>query len=328
LFVGDPFGERRGGPLRRRLRDRYQKRHGLEAPTGLAPTTIEVNGLLRRYWLAAPPEGDASQAPLLIVLHGAGGQGPGMASLTGLDLRGPAAGFVTAFPNGKNRVWNDSRGTQSLKGREGVDDVGFLMALVTRLASEGRARGESIYLTGISNGALMSEHLARHGLLPVAGIGLVAGPGTQTSRVATPHPTRPATVVMFGGTADPLIPYAGGPIGPLGRMVQRRSGANTDRGLAVATETVAADWATANGIDGAPIVERLSTAQGDLPVTRVTWQSPGRPPVVVYRIEGGGHTWPGGGQYLPARFIGPTARTLDASGILLEQFRSQEALSR
>jgi polyhydroxybutyrate depolymerase len=51
----------------------------------------------------------------------------------------------------------------------------------------------------------------------------------------------------------------------------------------------------------------------------------GRPAaVVLYRVEGGGHTWPGGGQYLPARIIGPVARTLDATGEMLEQFRSQE----
>ena len=90
----------------------------------------------------------------------------------------------------------------------------------------------------------------RHGLLPVAGIGLVAGPGTQASRAAMPHPAHPATVVMFAGTADPLIPYVGGPIGPLGRLVQRRGGGDTDRGLAVAAAVIAADWATSNGIDG------------------------------------------------------------------------------
>jgi polyhydroxybutyrate depolymerase len=326
--VGDAFrGERRGGPLRRRVRARYQKRRGLEAPIGLVPETIEVAGLIREYWCAVPPAGDTAGAPLLIVLHGAGGQGPGMASLTGLHHRGPAAGFVTIFPDGLGRVWNDARGVQSLKRREGVDDVGFFQALLARLASEGRARGEAVYLAGISNGGLMSEHVARHGLLPVAGIGLVAGPGTQTSREAMPHPTQPATVAVFAGTADPLVPYAGGPIGPLGRMLQRR-GDHTERGLAVAAEVVAADWAGANGIDGGPRVAPLSTAPGDLPVSRIVWQAPGSPTVALYRIEGGGHTWPGGSQYLPARFIGPTAQSLDASGILLEQFRSHETLSR
>ncbi len=316
----EPLGRRPGGPVRRRLRERSRRRAGLQEPEGLTHEVIEVGGLGRSYWLARPPQGDASRAPLLIVLHGAGGQGPGMASLTGLDRRGPQAGFVVVFPDGIGRVWNDSRGTASLKRREHVDDVAFLQALVTRLVADGRAAGEHIYLTGISNGALMSEHLARHGLLPVAGIGLVAGPGTQTSRAAMPHPARPCTVVIFAGTSDPLIPYAGGPIGPLGRLVQRRGGGTTDRGLVVPAEVTALDWAAANGIHAAAVSEVLPTPPGDLPVTRVSWQSTGRPPVLLYRIDGGGHTWPGGGQYLPTRIVGSVARTLDATGLLLERF--------
>jgi len=39
--------------------------------------------------------------------------------------------------------------------------------------------------------------------------------------------------------------------------------------------------------------------------------------VVVYRIQGGGHGWPGGPQYLPARVVGLIPRHLDATGILL-----------
>ncbi len=48
-----------------------EKRRGLEAPTGLTAETIGIGGLERAYWLAAPPDGDTGDAPLLIVLHGA-----------------------------------------------------------------------------------------------------------------------------------------------------------------------------------------------------------------------------------------------------------------
>ncbi|MDQ2826739.1 MAG: hypothetical protein M3Y04_07255, partial [Actinomycetota bacterium] len=58
------------------------------------------------------------------------------------------------------------------------------------------------------------------------------------------------------------------------------------------------------------------------PVTILRWRSPGRPPVSLYRVEGGGHTWPGGAQYLPRRLIGPVATGLDATGILLDALRS------
>jgi polyhydroxybutyrate depolymerase len=86
---------------------------------------------------------------------------------------------------------------------------------------------------------------------------------------------------------------------------------------------VARDWAAGNGIDGEPTVEHLTAVAGDLPVTRLTWSAPGCPPVVLYRIEGGGHGWPGGPQYLPAGVIGRIPRHLDATGILLEMVKAR-----
>jgi polyhydroxybutyrate depolymerase len=89
--------------------------------------------------------------------------------------------------------------------------------------------------------------------------------------------------------------------------------------VAVSVERVATDWVEANGLAAQPAVERITVGPGDLPVTRFTWSAAGRPPVVLYRVDGGGHTWPGGSLYLPARIIGPVCRSLDATGILLER---------
>jgi len=63
---------------------------------------------------------------------------------------------------------------------------------------------------------------------------------------------------------------------------------------------------------------RLPGQDGDPPVVRLTWPAPGCSPVVLYRIEGGGHGWPGGPQYLPARVIGRIPRHLGATKILLD----------
>lgn len=297
-------------------------RIGLEAPTGLVAASIDCGGLPRTYQLSLPA---TRPAPLLMVLHGAGSTGLGTAALTGLAQRGTAAGFAVVFPDGWHHVWNDRRGTDGLSPsvarRAFVNDVGFLQALLDRLVSEGVAEPDGAAVAGISNGAFMAEHLAREALLPIGGIGLVAGAATETSRQLEPRPVRPCTVVMFAGTGDPLVPYQGGPLGPLGRLVARRTRATSyggaPRGIAVGAEVVAADWVAANGLPADPVVEQLPSPAGDLTVLRYTWRSPGRPPVVLHRIEGGGHTWPGAAQYLPARMIGPVARGLDATGVIL-----------
>ena len=297
-------------------------RAGLELPRGLHPGSLEIGGRHRTYLLAPGPD---SEAPLLLVLHGAGGTGLGMAALTGLADRGPAGGFACAFPEGWGRVWNDQREAPRLARREGIDDVAFLRALVEHLGAERVATPGRVFAVGISNGAFLAEHLARHALVPLVGIALVAGTATVPSREAVPVPGRPATIAAFAGTADPLVPYAGGPIGPLGRLVQRRVArrhSSPGRGLAAPTEDVLTDWVTANGCSPIPTTERFPNATGDLPVTRLTWRAPGRPTVVLHRIEGGGHTWPGGAQYLPQRLVGPVAKDLDATGMILDLFGS------
>ncbi len=276
---------------------------------------LRVGQLDRTYELSAAP---TPGAPLLVALHGAGGTGGGMAALTGLHDRGPATGFTVAFPDGVAHAWNDGRGAPRLRSREGVDDAAFLRALVEHLARTGVASAEKVAWAGISNGAFLAEHLARHELVPVAALVLVAGGATVVSRAARPRPGRPTAVVLFEGTADPLVPYFGGPIGFSRLSSRRRGGAAgaAPRGVAVAADDVAADWAAANGVSGPPTVTSVGAA-GDLPVTRLTWSSPGRLPVVLHRIDGGGHTWPGGAAYLPERIIGPVARRFDATGLAL-----------
>jgi polyhydroxybutyrate depolymerase len=56
-------------------------------------------------------------------------------------------------------------------------------------------------------------------------------------------------------------------------------------------------------------------------VTREEYRSPGGLKVVGYTITGGGHTWPGGSQYLPKMFIGPVSHNLDACQAIWEFFK-------
>jgi polyhydroxybutyrate depolymerase len=43
--------------------------------------------------------------------------------------------------------------------------------------------------------------------------------------------------------------------------------------------------------------------------------------VILIRLEGGGHTWPGGLQYLPERLIGGVCRDFDATELIWTFFR-------
>jgi polyhydroxybutyrate depolymerase len=281
--------------------------------------TLEVAGVERGYWLA---RAEAARGPLLMVLHGSGTSGRDIATLfSGLATRGPAARVTVVFPDGWDGVWHIARPPA---GQPALDDAAFLAALAGQLAGP----GIPLVLAGISNGGGYAEHVARYGLLPLAGLFLVAGTLREFSRQACPVPRQKTAVTIMAGTADPLAPYYGGPLaarGMVGRTLRRRAKQHGDlpaERRMVAVETVAGDWAAGNGVAGEPAVEQLPGAAGDPPVTRLTWAAPGCPPVVLYRIEGGGHGWPGGPQFLPARVVGPIPRQLDATAILLDLVRA------
>jgi polyhydroxybutyrate depolymerase len=302
---------------------------------------IEVAGVRRSYWLArAPRHRDQLAPPLLIALHGSGMDGRGMARFTGLGRRGPAAGITTVFPDGWKGAWHPTRAPA---GEPDLDDARFLSELAFHLEGFGAARSWPVFLAGISQGARYAEHIARNGLLPVTGLFLVAGTGLESSRRLAPVPQLRASMVLVMGTGDPTSPYEGGRLprrGFTGRIMRRRAvrhGELPGEDIVVSAETVVADWAKSNGSTGTwstgtggitrPLIEELLTAPGDLPVTRKTWEKPGCHPVALYRVDGGGHGWPGGPQYMPARVIGPIAKHLDATGLLLDMAERETAIA-
>jgi polyhydroxybutyrate depolymerase len=297
---------------------------------GLDRGEIRVAGVRRTFWLARAPQRGTERAvaPLLIVLHGSGMDGRTMARFTGLATRGPAAGITVVFPDGWRGAWHPARPPD---GEPDLDDARFLSELATHMEVLGAARSWPVFLAGVSQGARYAEHVARHGLLPVTGLFLVAGTALEFSRRIAPVPLLHARMIIVMGTGDRTAPYEGGPLtrrGLSGAVLRRRAvrhGELPGEDVVAGVEAVTADWAAGNGITGQPLVEELPTVADDLPVTRKTWSTPGCHEVTAYRIDGGGHGWPGGPQFMPARVIGPISRDLDATGLLIEMARQETA---
>jgi polyhydroxybutyrate depolymerase len=177
------------------------------AEPGLEHLEIRVAGVRRGYWLARAPR---PRGALLIMLHGSGTTGREAAlTFTGLASRGPAAGVTVAFPDGWRGVWHIARPPAA---EPALDDPGFLAALARRLADS--AGDRPLFLAGLSNGAGFAEHVARHGLLPLEGLFLVAGTFREFSRQAAPVPRQRLAVTIMAGTADPMAPATWTPPAP------------------------------------------------------------------------------------------------------------------
>jgi polyhydroxybutyrate depolymerase len=263
-----------------------------------------------------------------------------MVRFTGLATRATAAGMAVVFPDGWKGMWHAARPPDD---EPTLDDVLFLTTLSAHLEAIGVARAWPVFLAGISGGARFAEHVARHGLLPVTGLFLVSGTALEFSRRLAPLPLLRTTVTCVAGTGDPTFPYQGGPLprrGLFGKLHRRRMARHGERpgeAVVAGVEQTCADWAAGNGIMTGPAIASLPAGPagptaapgdpGDLAVTRKTWSAPGCRPVTLYLIDGGGQGWPGGPQFLPARFIGPVSRRPDATGILLRMADGEAAVN-
>ena len=268
---------------------------------------IQSGGVAREYLLHVPASYDGRQAvPLVLVFHGGGGQDAGMERMSGMDAVADRDGFIVAYPQGLDRHWNDGR-TDASK----ADDVAFIKTLVSDLEIRYRIDPRRVYASGISNGAFFSLRLACDLGGTFAAVAPVAGslPVGFTPRCQG----SPVSVFMINGTADPLVLYNGGRVG----------GGFINGGESIPVPQAAAAWASIDGCATTPNESALSSAAApDGTTTQVaSYHECARDAsVVLYTIDGGGHTWPDGPQYLPKAIIGPVSHDFNASETIWQFF--------
>jgi len=265
--------------------------------------TLGVGGSRRSYLLYLPSSWQRGRSlPLVLVFHGAGARSAGMARHTGFSRVAEREGFAVVYPDGINRRWNDGRGIGGAR-----DDVGFVRLLVDSLERELGIDRRRVYATGISNGAMFSHRLACDLPGMLAAIAPVAGavPVGLAERCGA---AAPVAVLAFQGTADPFVPYAGGGVALRG-------------GAVLSAARSAGFWARVNGCAPAPEVgPPVDSVTDGTRLRRDTY--PGcreNRSVVLYTIEGGGHTWPGGPS--ASRRIGRASREIDATGAIWDFFQ-------
>ncbi|OBB41522.1 esterase [Mycobacterium sp. 852002-51961_SCH5331710] len=241
-------------------------------PGGDAAGALTVGGLNRTYQVHAPP-GSNNPAGLVLNLHGAGMTGQAQAGATNYNAIADQYGFVVAYPDGIDMSWADGRGA-SLPDRQGVDDVGFLVALVDRLRQDYGVDPGRVFVTGTSAGGFMASRLACQRADVFAAAAPVAATLASGFSCA---PSQPVSVLTVHGTSDPVVPFGGGPM--LGR------GGASD---IVSAAAMAQRW---RDIDGCPAP--AEQVQGNVHRFVATGCAAGTE-VEFVQIDGGGHVWPGG----------------------------------
>lgn len=294
-----------------RLRDMFSNRKLTIYGNGsVSLRNIMVNDSTRSYYLYLPQNSQIGKKPLVIACHGGGGTAQSMDKLSGgITKLADKEQFVCIFPQGIRKHWNDGR-TVNLSN---FNDVDFIEKVIDELVSEGLVDSKRVYSTGISNGGFFSQYLAKKIPDKVAAIASVAA--TLPKKYLQYEKTTPVPVLYILGTEDPLVPYEGGSAG------FKRS--RKKRGEVVSAKEAVAYWLNNNDVSESSIkLETIDADKGDgMEIVRAQYSNGDtKSDVSVYKIIGGGHTWPSGWQYLPARLVGKTSYELDANKVIWDFF--------
>jgi polyhydroxybutyrate depolymerase len=246
---------------------------------------VQVGERTRTCLVHLPPAWDGNRPlPVVIAMHGAGGNGAGMAASTGFSALADEKGFVIAYPQGMGG-WSALFG-KPIPGGHGaqtddVDDVGFIRTLIDRLRESYHVDPARLYACGHSSGAYMAYRVAIELSDRVAAVGVVNGSmgirllDDKPSIEQIPTPSTPISIIHVRGATDGIVKAEGG---------------QTVRVLAKSANDCVQHFVKADGCD-ANGRETLDKEHGVLR-TRYTGGKAGTEVEMVV-VKKAGHPWPG-----------------------------------
>jgi polyhydroxybutyrate depolymerase len=309
---GDGLSRDRGEFRQRgRLRERLLGRNAAGQNSALQLHAINVGGRERTFMLHLPQGYQAGASyPAVFAFHGGMGDGNKIEGQAGLVPYSDRHGFIAVYPNSGETQWNDGRSTV-----QGKDDVGFIRALVDHLAANFGVDRRRLFATGPSNGGMMVQRLACDSTdLFRAYASVVANmPADYVGRC---RPSRPVPLMLMNGTEDRLMPWAGGDIPGRG-FIDIGAG-----GTVISAMQTLDFWSTFDRCrrsEMTPMPDRVN--DGTRVFRHKLSQCNGNSEVMLYRVEGGGHTWPGSSPGRGSRLVGATSQDINATQLIIDFFR-------
>jgi polyhydroxybutyrate depolymerase len=251
------------------------------------------------------------KTPTIIVLHGGSGNGIQAEKVTNFTRKALPKGFMVVYPNGSERfsrirtgrTWNANHCCGYAMQRN-IDDIGFINTLIDNLIQNHNADPSRIYVTGMSNGAMLTHLVGIHLSDRIAAIAPLIGGmfGDETP----PSMTMPALII--NGAKDDVIRLEGGTLGL--RMYSR----GYDRTPFMPSLYQAQFWAHTNRCD--PDYTTRNFRNGAL--TAFAYDCPSQANVVYYVVNDGAHSWPGGNK--SRRGGDEPSNAIDATRVIIDFF--------
>lgn len=249
----------------------------------------------RGYRLHVPPAA-ATGRPLPLVLNLAGATQNGWLEeiQSGMDRSSDSNGYLVAYPDG-TRIstvltpdpvakqaqygWNAGQ-CCGLPVTKHVNDVGFLLKVISDIASRTPVDLRRVYATGISNGGMMAYALAAEASTHFAAVSSVSG----QVEIPTVHPTRAVPTMEFHSVNDPIALFDG---------VKNRHPRLRLSVMEGIQQWVKADGCRPRPHDARTIVGTGAVSQGETATLITYTHCRSGAEVALWRFTGSGHVWPG-----------------------------------
>ena len=266
---------------------------------------LQVDGQSRNYQLHIPPKAASAVLPVVISLHGGGGNARQHRVSSGTDAAADRYAYIAVFPNGSGRLgdrlltWNAGN-CCGYAQHQNVDDVTFISRLIDDLQRRTAMDPRRIYVAGHSNGGMMAHRLGD--ALPdrIAAIASVAGahiPATDAGPRAVP-------VLHIHSVDDPRALYYGGLGPPFPFAMSRVIHPSVDATLAA--------WARRNGCDSGPRETAFLESGGQTARQLIRGNCRDGANITLWKLTGAGHGWPGGATKQES-LLGPSTKLIDAN---------------
>jgi len=272
--------------------------------------TLVHDGIERSYVIHIPRDlaKHTRLVPLVLVLHGGGGNADNAARMTGFSGKAEKENFIVVYPEGTGRfkgkllTWNAGHCCgYAMKNR--ADDVGFINELIDKLIKDYPVDAKRVYATGMSNGGMMTHRLG----IELSNKFAAIAPVVATLFGDEIKPQHPVSALMLNGMLDKSVPSLGGP--PGGRFPDAWDGT-----LAKPALEQAAFWAKADGCANAS--DRVDREAFIL----TQYHCPAGRAVEIYLIKDNGHAWPGGQQ--GSRMGDEPSPSLDGTDVIWAFFKA------
>lgn len=282
--------------------------------------SLTVGTLKRSYLVHAPSQAaGGKRLPVVLNFHGGGGNAKNQKWYSRMDEAADRDGYIAVYPNGTGGIggrlltWNAGTCCGRAAANR-VDDVGFVVALLDDLARRTPYDRARVYATGLSNGSMMAYRLAAEVPERIAAVAGVAGAMTLP-RFA---PALPVPVMHIHSVDDARALYNGG-LGPAFPLTNTRV-------FHESVDSMLGKWLAHDGCPAQPRVTgpvsgKAGMADAAHTATRYQY-GPCRAgtEVVLWKLTGAGHVWPGGRQnYLPL-LLGPGTTLIDANQVMWQFF--------